>query len=68
MSSKIYEIFRKYVADCDAHVYSIDELFIDVTPYLHLYQAKADAAGVSPAHFFAITMIRDILIAPPIKT
>ena len=61
VSSKIYEIFRKYVADCDAHVYSIDELFIDVTPYLHLYQAKADAAGVSAAHYFAITMIRDIL-------
>ncbi len=61
VSSRIYEIFRKYVADCDAHVYSIDELFIDVSPYLHLYKAKAEAAGVSPAHYFAITMIRDIL-------
>lgn len=61
VSSKIYEIFRKYVADCDAHVYSIDELFIDVTPYLHLYKDKAIKAGVSPAHYFAITMIRDIL-------
>ena len=61
VSSKIYEIFRKYVADCDAHVYSIDELFIDVAPYLHLYKEKAALADMRPAHYFAITMIRDIL-------
>ena len=61
VSSKIYEIFRKYVADCDAHVYSIDELFIDVAPYLHLYKEKAALADMRLAHYFAITMIRDIL-------
>ena len=61
VSSKIYEIFRKYVADCDAHVYSIDELFIDVAPYLHLYREKAAREDMRPAHYFAITMIRDIL-------
>ncbi|MBR4443314.1 MAG: DNA methylase [Clostridia bacterium] len=61
VSARIYEVFRKYVADADAHVYSIDELFIDVAPYLHLYRNKAEKAGVSPAHYFAILMIRAVL-------
>lgn len=33
-SSRIYEIYLKYVAPEDIHVYSIDEVFIDATPYL----------------------------------
>ena len=61
VSSKIYEIYRKYVAAEDIHVYSIDECFIDVTGYLHFYEKDAKAAGVSPAHQMAITMIRDVL-------
>ena len=61
ISSKIYEIYRKYVAAEDIHVYSIDECFIDVTGYLHFYEKEASAAGVSPAHQMAITMIRDVL-------
>ena len=61
VSSKIYEIYRKYVAAEDIHVYSIDECFIDVTGYLHLYREAANKAGVSPAHQMAITMIRDVL-------
>ena len=31
-SAKIYEIYLKYVAPEDIHVYSIDEVFMDVTP------------------------------------
>ena len=61
VSSKIYEIYRKYVAAEDIHVYSIDECFIDVTGYLHFYREEAKKAGVSPAHQMAITMIRDVL-------
>ena len=33
-SAKIYSIYLKYVAPEDIHVYSIDEVFMDVTPYL----------------------------------
>ena len=61
VSARIYEVFRKYVADVDTHVYSIDELFIDVTPYLHLYRKDAKKVGVSPAHYFAMLMIRAVL-------
>jgi DNA polymerase V len=33
-SSRIYEVYLKHVAPEDIHVYSIDEVFIDITPYL----------------------------------
>ena len=61
ISSKIYEIYRKYVAEEDIHVYSIDECFIDITGYLHLYRESAEKAGVSSAHQMAVTMVRDVL-------
>ncbi|CBK75854.1 Nucleotidyltransferase/DNA polymerase involved in DNA repair [Butyrivibrio fibrisolvens 16/4] len=61
VSAKIYGIFLKYVAPEDIHVYSIDESFIDCTPYLHLYETAAIKSGQSPAHIMAITMIRDVL-------
>lgn len=37
-SAKIYGIYLKYVSAADIHVYSIDECFLDITSYLHLYQ------------------------------
>ena len=37
-SANIYEIYLKYVAKEDIHVYSIDEAFIDVTQYLGIYK------------------------------
>lgn len=37
-STRIYEIYLKYIAPEDIHVYSIDEVFIDVTHYLKTYQ------------------------------
>lgn len=37
-STKIYEIYLKYVAPEDIHVYSIDEVFMDVTHYLKVYK------------------------------
>ena len=61
VSSQIYGICTRYVAPCDIHVYSIDESFIDCTPYLHLYKVEAETAGVHPAHVMAMTIIRDVL-------
>ena len=52
-SAKIYEIYLKYVAPEDIHVYSIDEVFMDVTAYLGTYKMTA--------HELAMTMIRDVL-------
>lgn len=40
-STAIYQIYLKYVAPEDIHVYSVDEVFIDATPYLKLYGLSA---------------------------
>ena len=40
-AAEIYGVFLKYVAPQDIHVYSIDESFLDVTPYLKLYNMTA---------------------------
>ena len=61
VSAKVYEIYRRFLSGDDIHVYSIDECFIDLTPYLHLYQAEAERAGVSPARFLAMRLIRAVL-------
>ena len=61
ISGQIYGIYLKYISPEDVHVYSIDECFIDCTPYLHLYKTEADKCGSSPAHVMAMTMIRDVL-------
>ena len=37
-STRIYDIYLKYVAPEDIHVYSIDEVFMDVTQYLDIYK------------------------------
>ena len=53
VSTKIYSIYLKYIAPEDIHVYSIDEVFMDVTAYLASYKMTA--------HELAMTMIRDVL-------
>ena len=40
-SSNIYNIYLKYFAPEDIYVYSIDEVFIDITNYLKTYKIKA---------------------------
>lgn len=40
-SNKIHQIYLKYISPEDLHVYSIDEVFIDVTHYLKTYQTTA---------------------------
>ena len=52
-STRIYNIYLKYAAPEDIHVYSVDEVFIDATAYLK-------TRGIS-AHDFAMLMIRDVL-------
>ena len=52
-SNDIYSVYLKYVSAEDIHVYSIDEVFIDVTAYLNTY-------GVS-AHELTLRMIRDVM-------
>ena len=52
-STRIYAIYLRYIAPEDIHSYSIDEVFMDVTPYLATYRMTA--------HDFALRMIRDVL-------
>ena len=52
-STRIYQIYLNYIAPEDIHVYSIDEVFMDVTDYLSTY-------GVT-AHELARRMIGDVL-------
>ena len=40
-SARIYNVYLKYVAPEDIHVYSIDEVFMDVTDYLAAYKMTA---------------------------
>lgn len=44
-SADIYEVYLKYIAKEDIHVYSIDEVFMDVTDYLTMYQMSAYELG-----------------------
>jgi DNA polymerase V len=40
-STRIYDVYLKYIAPEDIHVYSIDEVFIDATAYLKTYKLSA---------------------------
>ena len=53
ISREIYQIYLKYIAPEDIHVYSIDEVFIDATAYLATYQMTARE--------LAMKMILDVL-------
>ena len=53
VSAQIYEVYLKYIAPEDIHVYSIDEVFVDATPYLDTY-------GLT-ARELAMRMILDVL-------
>lgn len=53
VSTQVYKTYLKYIAPEDIHVYSIDEVFMDVTAYLGSYK-------MTP-HELAMKMIRDVL-------
>lgn len=44
-SADVYSVYLRYIAPEDIHVYSIDEAFMDVTPYLELYGTSARELG-----------------------
>lgn len=46
VSADIYSIYLRYVSPEDIHAYSIDECFIDATPYLALYRISAKEFAV----------------------
>lgn len=52
-STRIYNVYLKYVAPEDMHIYSIDEVFINITSYLKTYKMTA--------HELAVTIIHDVL-------
>ena len=53
VSTQVYQTYLKYVAPEDIHVYSIDEVFMDVTAYLDTYKTTP--------HELTIRIIRDVL-------
>ena len=53
-STRIYDIYLKYVSKDDIHIYSIDEVFIDATDYLNTYKLSARQ--------FALKMIEDVMV------
>lgn len=53
MSAHIYSVYLKYIAPEDIHVYSCDEVFMDVTSYLSTYKKTP--------HDLAMTIVRDVL-------
>ena len=53
VSTQIYNVYLKYIAPEDIHVYSIDEVFIDATNYLKTY-------GMTPREL-AMKMVLDVL-------
>lgn len=52
-STRVYNIYLQYIAPEDIHVYSIDEVIMDVTAYLKTYRMTA--------HELAMKMIRQVL-------
>ena len=40
-STNIYNIYLKYFSEEDIYVYSVDEIFLDLTPYLKIYKMSA---------------------------
>lgn len=59
ISAEIYNIYLRYISAEDIHVYSIDEVFMDVTHYLNTYR-NPDGTPMS-ARDLAQTIIKDVL-------
>ena len=52
-STRIYDVYLRFIAPEDIHVYSIDEVFIDATAYLNTYKMSA--------HELKMAIIREVL-------
>ena len=53
VSTQVYKTYLEYIAPEDMHVYSIDEVFMDITSYTRIYKMTA--------HELAVKIIRDVL-------
>ena len=53
VSADIYGVYLKYISPADIHTYSVDEVFMDVTNYLKMYEMTA--------HELAMAIVRDVL-------
>ena len=52
-SARVYQVYLKHIAPEDIHVYSIDEVFLEITPYLK-------ASGLTPRAFVS-RILQDVL-------
>ena len=52
-STKIYSIYLRYIAPEDIHIYSVDEVFIDITSYLQTYNTTP--------HELTLKLVREVL-------
>lgn len=52
-STRVYDVYLRYVQPKDIYSYSIDEVFIDATDYLDLYNMSA--------HAFALMLVKEVL-------
>ena len=52
-SARIYQVYLRHVAPEDIHPYSIDEVFMDITPYLQ-------TTSLAPWEF-AKRVVKDVL-------
>lgn len=52
-STRVYNVYLRYIQPKDIHSYSIDEVFIDATDYLDLYNMSA--------HAFALMLVKEVL-------
>ena len=48
VSAQVHSVLLRYAAPEDIHVYSVDESFLYVTPYLSFYREEAAQTGVHP--------------------
>lgn len=54
ISRLVYSAYLEFVSEEDIHLYSVDEVFIDATPYLSMYKCSART--------LAMRMIRSVLV------
>lgn len=50
VSTQVYNTYLQYVAPEDIHVYSIDEVFMDVTSYMRIYKMTARQLAAKIIH------------------
>ena len=63
-STRIYEIYLRYISADDIHSYSVDEVFIDVTPYLQTYHMTAHELALASPPLSASAPTSTLLKSP----